>query len=128
MAGPGIDELQQGVARLIQELEGDPQALETAWLSIIAFSGKAEVVVPLTELSSLQVPKLKVRTGTSLGGALRLLCQSIKSDLKRTTSETKGDLRPLVFLFSDGQPTDSWENACAETSPCSTASRTSFST
>jgi uncharacterized protein YegL len=114
MAGPGIDELQQGVARLIQELEGDPQALETAWLSIIAFSGKAEVVVPLTELSSLQVPKLKVRTGTSLGGALRLLCQSIKSDLKRTTSETKGDLRPLVFLFSDGQPTDSWENACAE--------------
>lgn len=114
MAGPGIEELQKGVARLIQELESDPQALETAWLSIIAFSGKAEVLLPLSEISTFRIPSLDVRTGTSLGGALRLLVKSIKNDLKRTTSEEKGDLRPLVFLFSDGQPTDSWENACAE--------------
>ncbi|MDB4416029.1 VWA domain-containing protein [Akkermansiaceae bacterium] len=113
MAGPGIEELQKGVNRLIDELQLNPQALETAHLSIITFSKTAKVVVPLTEISSFQTPSLRIKTGTALGSALRLLAESIEKDVRKTTRDTKGDYRPLVFIFSDGQPTDKWEDACA---------------
>lgn len=111
MAGPAIAELREGVQRLVEELQLDPQALETARLAIITFSRTAKLASQLTDVGEFTMPNLSVRTGTALGAALRLLNQSIKQDVKRTTSSTKGDFRPLVFLFSDGEPTDSWEEA-----------------
>src|SRR5438067_10615766 len=71
MAGPAIDAVQRGVETLIQELRSNPQALENAYISVITFAKKAQVAVPLTELISFQTPKLSVRTGTSLGEALK---------------------------------------------------------
>src|SRR5439155_14247146 len=73
MAGPAIESVQRGVEALIGELRGNPQALETAHISVITFAKRAQQVVPLTELITFQPPKLSVRTGTSLGEALRLL-------------------------------------------------------
>jgi uncharacterized protein YegL len=108
MAGPGIDEVAQGVNRLITELRKNPHALESAYLSVITFSRTAKQVVPLTDIIDFQAPPLSVRTGTALGAALRVLMESIQRDVRRTTADTKGDYRPLVFLFTDGQPTDEW--------------------
>lgn len=109
MAGPGIEEVAQGVNRLVLELRKDPHALESAYLSVITFSRTAKQVVPLTDIVDFQAPHLSVRTGTALGAALRVLMESIQRDVRRTTADTKGDYRPLVFLFTDGQPTDEWE-------------------
>ena len=47
--------------------------------------------VPLTELIQFQPPRLTVRTGTSLGAALRLLMDCLKRDIVKTTPTTKGD-------------------------------------
>ena len=111
MAGPAIEAVSRGVNTLVTELRGNPLALETAYLSVITFSREAKQVVPLTELLSFQPPQLSVRTGTALGGALRVLMQCFKNDVIKTTATTKGDYRPLVFLLTDGQPTDDWEGA-----------------
>lgn len=46
---------------------------------------------------------------TSLGGALKLLNQCIEKEVRKTTAEQKGDWKPLIFLMTDGMPTDSWE-------------------
>ena len=108
MAGPAIAEVERGVQTLVSELRGNPLALESAYLSVITFAREAKQVVPLTELIQFQPPKLSVRTGTSLGAALKLMLECFRRDLVKTTPTTKGDYRPLVFLLTDGQPTDNY--------------------
>ena len=49
--------------------------------------------------------------GHQLGAALRLLLECLRRDVAKTTPTTKGDYRPLVFLFTDGQPTDDYQPA-----------------
>lgn len=111
MAGPAVEAVVRGVEALVSELRGDPQALETAHLSVITFDREARQVVPLTDLFQFEPPKLKVRPGTALGAALRLLRQCIEREVVRASATTKGDFKPLVFLLTDGQPTDDWEAA-----------------
>ena len=50
MAGEPIEAVKQGIKALLSELKGDPQALETACLSVITFDSTARQVTPLTEL------------------------------------------------------------------------------
>nr|WP_309592535.1 VWA domain-containing protein [Moraxella osloensis] len=109
MHGEPIESVKNGVQILISTLRQDPYALETAYLSIITFDSNAKQVVPLTELASFQVPNLTATGTTSLGSALSLLAQKIDQEVQKTTSEIKGDWKPLVFLMTDGSPTDDWQ-------------------
>jgi uncharacterized protein YegL len=111
MAGPAIEAVEKGVRTLVDSLKGNPLALETAYLSVITFSRKAEQVVPLTELMHFQPPRLSVRAGSALGAAIRLLVNCLRKEVVKTTATTKGDYKPLVFLLTDGQPTDDWDAA-----------------
>jgi uncharacterized protein YegL len=111
MAGPAIEAVAQGVKTLVKELRTNPLALETAYLSVITFSRDAQQLVPLSELMHFQPPPLRVRPGTALGAALRMLIECLQRDVKKTTPTTKGDYKPLVFILTDGQPTDAWEDA-----------------
>lgn len=111
MIGPAIEAMQSGVSMLIQELRRDPHALETAFVSVITFDSSARQLVPLTELLEFRAPSLRVRPGTSLGAGLRLLGECIGRECRRRTTEHKGDFKPIVFLLTDGQPTDDWECA-----------------
>ena len=113
MAGPAIEAVTQGVNTLVTELRTNPLALETAYLGVITFSRDAAQIVPLTELLRFQLPTLRIRPGTALGAGLRLLSEAMQRDVIKTTAETKGDYKPLVFLLTDGQPTDDWETEAA---------------
>lgn len=114
MAGEALVAVQHGVETMVAELRQNPHALETAFLSIITFAGEARLALPLSEVAEVQVPHLAVRPGTALGAALRLLMRRLAQDIVRTTAERKGDYRPLVFLLTDGQPTDDWDAAVDE--------------
>jgi uncharacterized protein YegL len=114
MAGPAMEAVSQGVNALVTELRGTPLALETAYLSVITFSREAKQVMPLTELLDFQPPRFSVRPGTALGAALRLLLRCLKDDVRKTSETIKGDYKPLVFILTDGEPTDDWELAANE--------------
>ena len=106
MYGEPIEAVKNGVQTLISTLRSDPYALETAYISIITFNSSAQQVTPLTELAAFQQPSIEASGCTALGGALELLSQKIDSEITKTTAEVKGDWRPLVFIMTDGVPTD----------------------
>ena len=107
MYGEPIEAVKNGVQTLISTLRSDSYALETAYLSIITFNSTAQQITPLTELAAIQQPNIDAGGCTVLGGALELLAQKVDSEITKTTAEVKGDWRPLVFLMTDGEPTDS---------------------
>lgn len=109
MSGEPIEAVKEGIRSLVTDLKSDPQALETAYLSVITFNSKAEQVMPLTELMQFEDPEIQARGATALGSALRLLRECIEREVRKSTAEQKGDWKPLVFMLTDGVPTDEWE-------------------
>ncbi len=106
MMGEPIEAVKQGVKALISELRSDPQALETAYLSVITFDSSARQVLPLTELMLFKEPEIHASGATALGKALNVLIDCINSEVRKSTETQKGDWRPLVFILTDGSPTD----------------------
>jgi uncharacterized protein YegL len=109
MSGEPIEAVKNGVQVLVSTLRQDPYALETAFLSVITFDSSARQLVPLTELSMFQMPDIHATGTTSLGEALSLLANRASTEVAKTTAEVKGDWKPLVFLMTDGEPTDNWQ-------------------
>lgn len=109
MSGEPIEAVKNGVQVLISTLRQDPYALETAFLSVITFDSSAKQAAPLTELATFQAPNLAASGSTALGEALDLLAQKITSEITTTTAEVKGDWKPLIFIMTDGEPTDDWQ-------------------
>jgi uncharacterized protein YegL len=114
MTGEPVEAVKNGMQTLVSALRTDPYALETAYLSVITFDSSAKQIVPLTELTSFQVPDIHASGATALGSALSLLANKIDSEITKTTLEVKGDWKPLVFLMTDGGPTDNWQQGLAE--------------
>ena len=106
MVGDPIEHVQDGMATIIKELKADPFALETVWLSIIGFAGKSKVITPLQDIITFYPPKIPISGGTSLASGLNELMNAIDREVVKTTLERKGDWKPLIFLFTDGIPTD----------------------
>jgi uncharacterized protein YegL len=111
LIGDGIRQIERGVNTLLATLRSDPHALETVWLSCITFDAVARVDFGLTEIAEVQPPKLMVRPGTSLGAALNLCADRILLEVRRTSSDCKGDYRPLIIVITDGQATDDCDAA-----------------
>lgn len=106
MHGEPIEAVKNGVQTLVAALRQDPYALETAFLSVITFDSTARQVVPLTELAAFQMPNIQAMGTTALGEALNLLSIKVGTEVRRTTTEVKGDWKPIVFIMTDGSPTD----------------------
>jgi len=118
MYGEAIEAVKNGLQVLVSTLRQDPYALETAYLSIITFNSSAQQVTPLTELSSFQQPPINATGCTALGEALALLATKVDSEVTKTTPEVKGDWKPLVFIMTDGEPTDDLNKGLIEFKKC----------
>ena len=113
MSGEPIQQVNNGVQMLVSALRQDPQALETAFLSVITFDTTAKEAVPLTDLPSFQAPTVVATGTTALGEALSLVADCAKRDVKTASVTQKADWRPMVFLMTDGSPTDDFQKGLA---------------
>ena len=109
MTGEPIEAVKNGVQMMVHSLRQNPQAIETAFVSIITFDSEAKQLIPLTDLASFQTVDLKAAGTTALGAALSLLADKLENEVNKTTLEQKGDWKPIVFIMTDGVPTDDWQ-------------------
>lgn len=114
MSGEPIAAVANGLQLIQSTLRKDPQALETAHISVITFATNVQQVVPLTEVSLFQPPKLEASGVTSLGKALQVVTESAEREVNKGTMEEKGDWKPIVFIMTDGLPTDNIESGLAK--------------
>jgi WD40 repeat protein len=108
MRGEPIEAVKDGLQKLLSSLRRDPYALESVYLSLITFGNKANVLVPLTELSEFYCPEITLSGNAKrdLGFGLELLLKRYKREIKKTTSEEKGDWLPIVIIMTGGEPDD----------------------
>lgn len=118
MVGNAITAMHDGMLMLLQALKKDPMVIEIGAMSVLSFGDKAKVEVPLSSVLDVRIPSLNLSSGTSLGNAFELLTSEINSQVTKTTREVRGDYRPIVFLVTDGQPTDDWRSGYAKFKKC----------
>jgi uncharacterized protein YegL len=108
MKGEPIESLRVGLQSLVGSLRQDPHALESVHLAIITFDREVQRLCPLTSLESFQMPNITCPDSgpTHLGAALEMLCAEVDRDLIRSTPDQKGDWRPILFVMTDGSPSD----------------------
>ena len=108
MRGERIEAVKNGLQVLVSKLRQDPFALESVSMSIITFDREVKQLMPLTELESVQIPEIvtPISGPTNMGAALLMLSNKMDTEIIKSTNEQKGDWRPLLFLMTDGKPSD----------------------
>ncbi|MDR1976063.1 MAG: VWA domain-containing protein [Campylobacteraceae bacterium] len=108
MKGEPIHSVNVGLQAALSAMRQDPYALDSVYLSVITFDIEARELIPLTPLSDVQLSEITVPSSgaTFLGAALELLIRLVDRDVKRNSANAKGDWRPLLFVMTDGSPSD----------------------
>lgn len=108
MRGEPIESVKVGLETMLSSLRQDPFALESVCISIITFDRDVRQILPLTPLDELQLPEITTPESgpTHTGLALKLLCEKVDSEVRSGTPEQKGDWMPLLFIMTDGKPSD----------------------
>ncbi len=108
MRGEPIHSVNVGLQSMLSALRQDPYALESVHLSLITFDIEARVYLPLTQLDQVQLPEIAVPSAgaTFMGAALELLAHEVHTNIQKSSAESKGDWRPLLFIMTDGSPSD----------------------
>jgi len=108
MRGEPIEALNNALSGMVNTLRSDAQALDSLWISIITYDREIKEIAPLTELVSFQLPEITCpQSGpTNTGAGLEYIIQKVKKDVIKGSPTQKGDWKPLLFVFTDGKPSD----------------------
>ncbi|MCS4301740.1 VWA domain-containing protein [Chryseobacterium sp. BIGb0232] len=108
MNGEPIQALNNGFNGLISMLRTDPQAMDSLHLSVITFDREVKNIIPLTALSNFYPMEITCPDSgpTHTGAALEMVAELVQKDLVKGSGDEKGDWQPLLFIFTDGKPSD----------------------
>ena len=108
MRGEPIESVKVGLETMLSSLRQDPFALESVSISIITFDREVRQILPLTPLDELQLPEITTPESgpTHTGLALQLLCDVVDREVRLGSADQKGDWMPLLFIMTDGKPSD----------------------
>jgi uncharacterized protein YegL len=111
MAGAPIDAINQSLPDLHAEIGSNPAVADKTRFSMIGFSDHADVILPLSDLSTLTaMPKLSSSGGTNYQAAFDVVKQAIDNDVRNLKQAGNVVYRPAVFFLSDGHPNrDNWQ-------------------
>jgi uncharacterized protein YegL len=115
MAGTPIDELNAGLRVLEQELKSDAIASKRVRLLIVQYGGmdQVELAGQWTDAMDFVAPSFEANGTTPTGQAIDVALARIEEEKLGFKQAGVAYTRPWLFLMSDGQPTDQWQDAAS---------------
>jgi uncharacterized protein YegL len=109
-----IDLLNEGLRAYHADLMGDSLAAQRVEVSVIAFGGSVQTVVPFVTAHEFTPPTLEANGETPMGEAILRAIEAITERKGRYKQNGLHYYRPWIFLVTDGEPTDDWRPAAAK--------------
>lgn len=108
MEGAPIESVRRGLEQFQREVSSDQFARDVVKVGVITFASDAQLVTGgLVPISAFQPPMLVASGATRLDLAFKVLLESMERDVvKGVKGGQKGDWKPVVFVLTDGRPTD----------------------
>ncbi len=104
MSGAPLESMKQGLQLLCATFIS--RSKRPVQIRLIGYESTAHEIAPMRDVTEFELPRLDTAGSSGLGGAFRLLSQ--------TMSEHDPS---LVYVFTDGEPTDDWEVALESLRP-----------
>lgn len=111
MSGPPIAELNAGLQRFKSDLERSPLAAKRVEPVVVTFGGGVRVESPPATVEHFTPPSLRASGNTPLGAALNTALELVAQRKEEYRAAGVSYYRPWVFVFSDGEPNDAWQEA-----------------
>ncbi|MGI5292749.1 vWA domain-containing protein [Nonomuraea polychroma] len=111
MEGAPLAAMLDALERFVAETKKNTLARETVHVGVIPFQADEAHLISdeLVPIDDFAVPELKAAGNTPLGAAFRELTRSLDRDVTLTVKgKPPGDWKPLVYVLTDGRPTDDW--------------------
>ncbi|MDX8393122.1 MAG: VWA domain-containing protein [Mariprofundales bacterium] len=108
MHGEPILAVNVGISSMLTALRQDPYALESVHLSLITFDREIKEILALTPLDQAQIGDIELpKSGaTHMGEGLEFLVDKVQKNVIKSSDNVKGDFRPMLFIMTDGSPSD----------------------
>lgn len=104
-------ELNQALEQLVNDLRGHEIAADSVELEIIEIRSTPTINQPRVEARNLVFRPMSANGGTGIGQAIELGLDRIGERQREYISAGIHAYKPMVFLLTDGQPTDAWQAA-----------------
>lgn len=121
-----INELNNAVAQFAESVRDDDLARNRADITVIEFGSHARVTVPPTLGRDFQAPHLQANGLTAMGAAIDLALTTVAERRKEYRRNGARAYKPMLFLFTDGAPTDSWQHAADRVHQMAAAKKLNF--
>ena len=109
MQGESIQELNRGLQTFRDELFSDSLSMKRVEVAIVTF-GPVRVVQDFTTPDELPSMSLTAEGDTPLGAAVERALALLKQRKELLRKNGIKLFRPWIFLMTDGEPTDNWQN------------------
>jgi uncharacterized protein YegL len=115
MDGARIHQLNEGLKRFVAALQADDVASCSIDVAVITAGGVVTEQLPFnTAMNIDHLPDFSATGGTPIGQAVSLALQRLDERKKAYQQTGVAYYQPWLVLISDGEPTDSWQQAAAQ--------------
>lgn len=103
----------EGLQILRQDLMSDRLASQRVEIAVVTF-GPVQLIQDFVTVDRWLPPRLHADGDTPLGQALRFSLRQIRARKRAYREAGIPYYRPWIWLVTDGEPTDDWQEACTE--------------
>lgn len=104
MCGQKINQVNEGINKMLKELYADKNAKDVVDISVIEFNNNVNVVFDFTPASACKEVNLQASGGTNMGEGILTAIDHLKARVRTYGEKGTAVRKPWIFMITDGYP------------------------